>query len=157
MTDSSTETLAKLVRQKRQLLEQLIVIAERQAVLVKNGEMAELIRMIAGKQQLINALQSIERGLNPFRGQDPESRVWKSPADRAACAQDSNACGELVQKLFAMEQESEKTLTERRDVVSDQLRKTRSTKHAVNAYQQAPGGPHTKAQPPSVLDMTSER
>ena len=60
-------------------------MGKRQMEFVADGEMTQLLDVLAAKQRVLGNLQRVERGLDPFRGQDPETRVWRSTEARAEC------------------------------------------------------------------------
>ncbi|HEX6961624.1 MAG TPA: flagellar export chaperone FlgN [Lacipirellula sp.] len=122
MTEHSTTVLAGLMSKRRKCLEQLRELGRRQAAHIAGGEMTELLRLVAAKEQLIVAMQAIERQLAPFQAEAPESRDWESAASRAQCAADAEACRALIEEVMAMEQAGEQQMTVRRDAVSQQLR-----------------------------------
>ena len=78
MTDLSTNALAELMAKRRKCLTQLRDLGLRQTELIAAGEMSDLLKLIAAKQQLIVALQSLEKRLAPFQKQDAERREWAS-------------------------------------------------------------------------------
>ena len=84
MTELSTTRLADLIAKRRRCLEQLLELGRRQAELIAAGNMADLMRLLAAKQQLIAALQTLEKELAPFHDEDPDSRRWASPEDARA-------------------------------------------------------------------------
>lgn len=129
-----TEALARLVNQKRRLLEQLVAIGHRQGQLIEDGDAAALLQLLTGKQQLIAGLQVVEQGLNAFRHEEPEQRNWPSAADRAACKADADACNDLLAESLATEQQHETAMTERRDALSKQLLQAQSAHAASTAY-----------------------
>src|SRR5688500_12952504 len=122
MAELSTTVLAGLMSKRRKCLEQLRDLGRRQAQFIAGGEMAELLRLVAAKEQLIVALQAIEKQLSPFQLEAPESRAWDSSAARAQCSADAEACRQLIEEVMAMEQAGEQQMSERRDAVSQQLR-----------------------------------
>jgi hypothetical protein len=134
VVDGSTTLLAELMSKRRKCLAQLRDLGLRQAQMIAAGEMPELLRLIAAKEQLIVALQAIEKQLAPFHQQAPESRAWESPAARAQCAADAEACRELVQEVMALEQDGEQQMTRRRDEVADQLRAVAAGGRVHQAY-----------------------
>lgn len=149
-----TESLARLVNQKRRLLEQLVAIGHRQGQLIEEGDAPALLQLLNGKQQLIAGLQVVEQGLTAFRDDDPDRREWRSPADRAACKADAEACNALLAESLATEQQHEAAMTERRDALSKQLLQAQSAHAASTAYK-----PHlrgTRAPIPVVTPDTSE-
>lgn len=135
MLEHSTNLLADLVAKRRKCLVQLRDLGVRQSQMIAGGEMAELLRLVAAKQQLIVALQAIEQQLAPFHDQEPEQRRWDSPELRARCAADAEACRQLIQEVMAMEQAGERQMIERRDAVATQLRTVVSGGKVRDAYQ----------------------
>ena len=130
-----TTLLADLVAKRRKCLTQLRDLGTRQMEMIAGGDMADLLRLVAAKQQLIVALQAIEQQLAPFHAEDPESRQWESSAARARCAADAEACRTLVQEVMAMEQAGERMMVERRDAVAMQLRSAAAGNRVRDAYQ----------------------
>lgn len=139
MQELSTQLLADLVSKRRKCLMQLRDLGVRQSQMIADGQMAELLRLVAAKQQLIVALQAIEQQLAPFHAQDPETRAWGSAEERARCAADAEACRTLIQEVMAMEQAGERQMTERRDAVAAQLRTAAAGNRVRDAYQAQAG------------------
>ena len=83
----TTDQLSELIRRKHQVLAQLRDAGRRQSELIENGQIASLLKLLAAKQRLIIALQSLEQELKPHYADDAERREWRSPQQRAACAQ----------------------------------------------------------------------
>lgn len=135
MLELSTNLLADLVAKRRKCLVQLRDLGVRQSQMIAGGEMAELLRLVAAKQQLIVALQAIEQQLAPFHEQDPDRRQWNSAEARACCAADAEACRLLIQEVMAMERAGERQMIERRDAVAMQLRTVVSGGKVRDAYQ----------------------
>lgn len=131
---SPTDALARLVRQKRRLLEQLVAVGERQQKLIGEGDTTALLQLLSGKQQLIAALRVVESGLDAFRDEDPESRPWPTPQQRAECAADADACNRLLAEVIASEQQQTEEVASRRDAISEQLRQAQSAHAASSAY-----------------------
>jgi hypothetical protein len=133
--DGSTTTLADLMVKKRKCLEQLRDLGRRQLQLIAGGDATELLRVAAAKQQLIAALQMIEKRLAPFHEQAPDSRAWTNAAARAQCAADADECRKLVHEVMTMEQDGERQLMQRRDDVAGQLRMAAQGGRVREAYQ----------------------
>jgi hypothetical protein len=151
-TSTPTESLANLVRQKRRLLEQLVMLGRRQGEMIEAGEAASLLQLLGGKQQLITGLQVLERGLDAFRSEDPDARQWASAAQRAACKADSDACNALLAEVIATEQAHERQMTDRRDDLAKRLHQAQSAHAASSAYK-----PHLRGQRPrpmAVVDVS---
>lgn len=135
MSQLPTTQLAELVARRRRCLTQLRDAGLRQAELIASGEMADLLRLCAAKQQLIVALQALETQLAPFHAEDPEQRQWSSADARAACAADAEACRRLIQEVMAMEQDGERQMTQRRDEVAGRLQSAGAAGRVRQAYQ----------------------
>ncbi len=144
-----TEPLARLVAQKRRLLEQLVQLGRRQGELIAEGEVASLVQLLSGKQQLIAGLRVVEQGLDAFRHDDPEARQWPTPEARVACKADADACNALLAEALSTEQEHEALMSQRRDDIGTQLNRAQSAHAASSAYK-----PHLRApRPPSAAPI----
>jgi len=148
MSSETTERLADLIDKKQRCLSQLRELGQRQGVLIEADQMQPLLKLLAAKQHLIELLVQIERELDPYRGQDPEKRAWRSPADRARCREQSETCRQLLAEVFAQEKESERRMVARRDDAARQLQGTHSAQQARQAYQ--PASPQS-----GVVDLRS--
>lgn len=131
----TTELLAELIRKKHQVLMQLREIGRRQADLVTGGEIAALLTLLGGKQQLIAGLQALEVQLKPFYAQNPETRTWRSPADRAQCAQLANECNTLLEEVVGLEKSSAEKMNARKSEVAEQLNQAHAASQVRSAYQ----------------------
>jgi flagellar biosynthesis/type III secretory pathway chaperone len=135
MPELSTTRLADLVSKRRRCLEQLLELGKRQADFIAVGNMSDLMRLLSAKQQLIVALQGLEKQLTPYHDEHPESRRWSSPEERMRCAADADHCRRLIADVMAMEQAGERQLTLRRDETAVQLRNVGAAGRVREAYQ----------------------
>ncbi|MEM9185672.1 MAG: flagellar export chaperone FlgN [Planctomycetota bacterium] len=147
MQELSTQQLAGLIDQRLRLLAQFLAIGQKQAELIAADETGSLLRLLGAKNQLIAALKTIEQRLAPFHEQDPEGRVWESPAAREACAAKAAECRLLLEKVMQQEKANEIAITARRDAVAEKLESTTAATLARNAYREngraaGPAGPH---------------
>ncbi len=121
-------------------------LGQRQSELISTGEMASLLRLLSAKNQVIAAIQAIEKELDPFHAQDPEQRQWHSSQARVHCAQLAEECRLLLAEVMQMERDNEQKMTVRRDEVANQLQAARASSTARGAYQvhqmTTPQGPH---------------
>jgi len=157
MNSLATDNLAALVRKKHQILVQLRDIGHRQAKLIDQSATASLLQLLGAKQHLITALQMVERHLRPFQGEDPEQRQWRSPADRAACAQQAAECQQLLGEVMALEREQEGRMQHRRDQVAAQLKQAGVAREAAGAYgRHRHGGDRLPASSGGYPDTTDE-
>lgn len=145
MPPLATDNLAELIRKKHLILVQLREIGLRQQKLVDESATTPLLQLLGAKQHLIAALQMVERNLRPFQAEDPENRVWRTPADRAACATTAAECQQLLAEVMGLERSQELRMVERRDLVAQQLRRANTAHQAADAYQQHRGSHHRTA------------
>jgi len=151
MTALPTDSLAELIQRKHACLVQLRDMGRKQFETVLQGTMTALLDVLAEKQRVLAELQRLERELDPFRGQDPQQREWRSPEARQACAQTLERCEALLREIVAQEKESERELVRRRDEAAARLRGIHAASLARGAYVPAP---HFA---PGQLDLMSER
>ncbi|OHB77396.1 MAG: hypothetical protein A2W31_05945 [Planctomycetes bacterium RBG_16_64_10] len=150
MTPLETDHLSDLIARKRACLAELRDLGRRQMALIETGSMTQLLKVLAAKQHLIGVLQGIEQALAPFRDQDPQQRRWRSPADRAQCAEQADLCGQLLREIVAQEKESEGRMLQRRDEAAARLRHVHAAAQARGAYQDG------TAVRTGMLDLASE-
>jgi len=131
----STEQLAELIRKKHQVLVQLREIGRHQANLVSSGEITALLKLLAAKQHLIVALQTLERELKPYYAENPDHRVWRSPADRTQCAQLASECNTMLEEIVAIEKQGAEQMDARKNEVAEQLQQAHAASHVRSAYQ----------------------
>ncbi len=121
-------------------------LGQKQADLIATGDMGSLLRMIAAKNQLIAALQSIELALAPYHEQDPDQRQWATAESRASCARQAESCQQLLGEVMELERQNEQNMIERRDHVAGQLQAAQAAGATRGAYQahqlSKPQGPH---------------
>ena len=136
-TTLATDELEQLIATKRKVLELLFNLVERQLGIVERGNLAELLKILSAKQTVLAQLHQIERKLDPFRMEDPESRQWRSSADRARCRDEARHCDALLQECMQMEKRSEAAMVHRRDAAAAQLQTVHAAADASSAYSDA--------------------
>jgi hypothetical protein len=144
-----TDVLAGLIARKHKCLLQLRELGMRQRGFIDGGQMTSLLDVLAVKQRILGDLQQIERDLTAFRGQDPETRRWRTPDDRRRCAAQLGECQRMLAEIIEQEKQSEHVLVRRRDEVAVQLQGVNMAGRARAAYVQFP------STPVSHLDLTS--
>ena len=131
----ATQRLAELIHSKHQVLLQLREIGLRQANLVAVGDTASLLKLLAVKQQLIVALQGLERELAPSYQEEPEHRIWSSPQARNQCARQASECNELLREILSLEKTSAEQMAVRRNEVAEQLEHVHAVAQIRSAYE----------------------
>ncbi len=134
VTSSDTDLLAALVGAKLKILELLARLAQKQLSLADRGETTDLLKLLAAKQTVLGQLGQVERQLDPFRAQDPETRVWRTAADRQRCQRDAERCDALLAETMRVERAGETSLMRRRDEVASVLAGANAAGEAQAAY-----------------------
>jgi hypothetical protein len=148
---NQTDILKDLIRVKCECLSQLRDMGRKQLALIDEGDMTSLMDILAAKQRPLVTLQRIERALDPFRKQNPERREWRSPGDRAQCAEQIKQCETLLAEIVSQEKCCEAALISRRDEAAARLQGAHLAGHARHAYL-----PSADAQLPQ-LNLFSEK
>lgn len=136
-----TQRLTQLIDAKHTVLKQLYELAQRQFALAGEGDAAALVSLLAVKQKLLDTLTALEERLNPFREQDPQARIWPSPADRARCASTSEHCRTLLDEIMSLDQRGMELLQARQQQTLRMIHAAHDAADARSAYfeqQQAP-------------------
>lgn len=134
MERMDTETLAQLIDRKHVLLTQLRELAVKQAELVDAGSLSPMMSLLAVKQRLLKCVEQLETELDPFRQQDPDRRVWRSPEHRERARVVSTHCDELLQQIMSLEKDCESRMARRRDEAAERLQTVHTSSHAATAY-----------------------
>ncbi|GAA4424831.1 hypothetical protein [Bremerella cremea] len=130
-----TDQLVQLIDQKHEVLTQLLTLSQYQLRLAGHEQyIGDLMRVLGAKQTLIERLTRIDRTMDPFRQQDPESRVWRSASERTQCSQKAKQCEVLLSELKHMEQKSTDVVSAHRDEIAKMLRDTTSSVDSASAY-----------------------
>jgi hypothetical protein len=146
---ASTTDFAALIDSRLAVLVQLLALARRQAAVIGENDLATLLSVLAGKQQLVTELQAIDRQLAPYRQQPPQSRQWSSPDERTRCQQQAARCEAVLREILVIERQAEEQITQQRDDAAQRLATFNQSAQAARAY--IPAGP-----PPTsgMLDVT---
>jgi hypothetical protein len=138
MTKLETDILADLIRAKRACLVRVRDMGRRQLELIDGADMTGLLDLLSVKQQALTQLQRIERTLDPFRGQDPGQRIWRSPQERQNCAAQIQQCEALLAEIISQEKCGESALMRRRDEAAVRLQEVHLAGQARGAYSAQP-------------------
>jgi hypothetical protein len=134
MHATSTDRLSELIAAKQQVSELLLGLARRQLLLAEQGETVALLKLLAAKQTVLDQLQRLERELDPFRGEDPDSRSWRAPTDRQRCQTQIDQCGQLLGETMSLEKQAEAVMQRRRQAAAAALEDAQSAADARLAY-----------------------
>ncbi len=151
MSDFETDTLLELVGEKRDCLLRINAMGIKQAELIEQENMTALLDILAAKQRLLLQLQRIEKGLDPFRSQDPDKRKWRSPEYRQSCADKLQECETVLAEIISREKGSEDELVRRRDSAAVRLQGAHTAGIARGAYSTI------KQDTNSQIDLSSDK
>jgi hypothetical protein len=141
MTSNSTAVLAELLGHKHDCLVRLDELGLRKQEMIDVGAVgADLFGILGETQQLIERLQQIELGLDPFRGEEPSRRVWSSEAERVRCSALADRSARLLAAVLERDARCEEGLRRRSDETAAQLAAVNSAYAARSAYADAGGG-----------------
>ncbi len=140
MPTFETDVLAELIRDKHECLVQLREMGRRQFELIDQRDMTALLDVLTAKQRALEKLQRIERALDPFRGQDPDRRRWRTAEDRRLCTEQLQQCERLLAEIISQEKCSEGVLLRRRDEAAGRLQSAHLAGRARQAYTAQPHG-----------------
>jgi len=138
MAALQTDTLAELIRRKRECLLQLREMGRKEFELIDKADMTALLDLLALKQRSLMRLREIERALKPFRAQNADERTWRCEDDRQACAEQLRQCEVLFGEIINQEKLSENTLRRRRDEAAAKLQGVHNAGVARKAYASQP-------------------
>ena len=129
-----TQRLAQVVQCKLQIMQLLRRLAAQQLEIITGGDISNLLKLLAAKQTVMDQLAKLEQQLDPFRGQDPETRDWPSTAAREECQRNVETCNELLTEIMRLEKQGEMEMVRRREAASIQLSGMHGASEARHAY-----------------------
>ena len=152
MNRLETDELAELIIRKHQVLNNVRELSRRQADVI--GETNQLLTLLNAKQTLLAELQKIEQQLDRFRGQDPDSRVWRTQEERLRIRKIAENCNSLLQETLLLEKQSESLLTSHRNETAVRLEGAHSATLARKAYRREASDRRTAGG--GQLDLTAD-
>jgi|SRR6185436_9449595 hypothetical protein len=129
-----SQRLAQLARGKLQIMQLLGRLAAQQLEIIRGGDMSNLLKLLSAKQTVMDQLAKVEQQLDPFRGQDPDTRDWPTTAAREECQRDVESCNELLMEIMRLEKQGELEMVRRRDDASVRLAGMHGASEASRAY-----------------------
>jgi hypothetical protein len=116
-----TDLLADLMAQRLGTLDELVKLARRQRELAQEGSLVGVVEALTAKQPFVDQLLAIERALNAYRDDDPDSRVWRSDELRSRTRRMAELSQPLLAETLSIETECERLLTVLKEDVGTQL------------------------------------
>lgn len=145
-----TDRLSQLIDAKLAVLMKLLELSQRQIAAVDDSDLSTLLRLLAGKQQLVDQIQQLDRALVPYQQQDPETRRWASPEHRTRCRHQAQRCEAVLREILVVEQQAEAVMQQQRAATAQRLATMQQAGQAQRAYVSTP------SIAPRTLDLASE-
>jgi hypothetical protein len=145
-----TDLLAELASQRYGLLDQLRALGKQQLDFIEQADMTQLMLLLSAKHHLLAELHQVEKRLDPYRGQDPETRRWRNSQARERCAELVAKSDLALREILEQEKLGEARMREHRDEAAARLRTAHAAGHARTAYTKS--APHT-----GRIDLSTER
>lgn len=145
-----TDLLAELLVKKQEVLVHLCELSRRQKEVIDRDDMTLMFRIFSAKQTLLEKMQNIERELEPFRSQDPESRRWRSAGDRRRAAEIAQRCETLLVEIKEIDSRDVGDLVQRQTETAQRLDGAHRAAKASIAYTGSADASNGK------IDLTSE-
>lgn len=131
----STAALVSLIDRKNDLLKRIYQLVDTQCQSIKERKVAELMPLLASKQTLLDELNQLERELDPYRKEDPDSREWSSDEARDECRIRVEENRSLLNEILSKEKDCETQLVEQREQTANKLDENLNAANAAKTYQ----------------------
>lgn len=146
---ASTDRLADLMAERLRTLGELVKLARRQRELAHEGSLVGVVEALSAKQPYVDRLLAIERDLNPYRDEDPETRVWRDEEAKTRTRRMAELSQPLLAETLAIETECERILVALKEETATQLGAAQGAEAVRRGY----GGRTTRR---GSLDLSTE-
>ena len=126
--------LIHLLSQQRLLYLQLQELASKQHALVDGSNPEMLLRVLAGRQRLIDRLTEINRQLKPIRDDWQQIAQTLPPAQRTQAQELVQNVQEILGEIIARDEQDSATMRDQQSKVATDIRNTSSGKRMNQAY-----------------------
>ncbi len=134
MFPNDTTRLLSLIERRYDLIRDLVVLTDTQALVSTSEDASTTLGILARKDTLIDQLRQINTHLEPYRGEDPNQRVWPSRQHRQRCQEIAEQSDQLLKEIIEMDEQTIQAMQRSRDAVSAQLRCVEDSLSAQRAY-----------------------
>ena len=142
--------LIHLLSQQQLLYRQLRDLATKQSTLVEGGDPEMILRILAGRQRLIDRLTALNRELEPIR-QDWQNVTESLPASQREEAQSLvESVQEILGEILASDERDTKTLYGQQQKIAGEIKEASVGKRVNRAYVQNGGAGQSR-----LFDATS--
>jgi hypothetical protein len=123
-----------LLCRKLSVLEEILSLSQTQAALVERDDVDGLMEALAAKQTHLDRLRVLQNELAPYRDEDPEARLWRTPQRRRQTQIVARRCEEVLEAIMAIEKECERQLLQRRAETAAELQSVDAAQRARDEY-----------------------
>lgn len=127
--------LVHLLTQQKTYYQQLQQLSHQQRALVDGSDPEGLLRLLGGRQRLINRLTVIDKELQPLRQRWQEIAESMDAHDRERALALVRQVQEILQDILKHDQADSKSLEQKKDEVASEIKKASQGKRMNQAYQ----------------------
>lgn len=132
--------LIQLLTQQKFLYRQLKELTQKQTSLVDGHDPEMLLKILAGRQRLIDRLSLIDRELRPIRVDWQRVAASLPVSQREEAKSLIDSMQEILGEIIARDEVDTKTLHSQQQKVTTEIRSTTTGKRVNQAYSQVSGG-----------------
>ena len=136
--------LIQLLTQQRLMYQQLRELAQKQTLLVDGSDPEMLLRVLAGRQRIIDRLGGIDRELKPIRAQWQEIAKRLPDTQREQAQQLVEEVQAILNEILIRDEKDTKALSNQHQQVASKIRNTTTGKRMHQAYGQNNHAGHSK-------------
>lgn len=138
------DRLVHLLTQQQLLYRQLLQLAQKQRSLVDGSDPEALLKLLAGRQRLIDRLMGLERELQPLRA-DWQKMASSLPVEQRRQAERLvNSVKEILSDILARDEQDSDSLASCQQEVAGQIAGASQGKRMNQAYAQAGAGSQSR-------------
>lgn len=138
--------LRELLEQQESLFLRLDALSRQQSSLVRDEQTDDLLRVLGERQTVVETLEAVARGLEPFRDRWEAVLAGARPDQRDRLARQVEQLAELASAIAARDDADRRLIEERRDRLAGDLAGMGRVRGAVAAYGAGRGRPAARFQ-----------
>ena len=136
--------LIQLLAQQRLLCRQLKELAQKQRSLVDGNNPEMLLRVLAGRQRIIDRLSAIDRNLKPIRSEWQEISRSLPDQQRQEAQSLINEVQDILGDIIARDEKDTEALSQNQQKIGREIKKTQVGKKMNKAYGQSAAAVQSK-------------
>ena len=134
VVEDTAQQLVDCLEAERQWYESFAALSQRQMRIIEDGETAELLRVLARKQQVLEKIDQVEQTLAPLKGQWPTLRDELPAERRAGVERVIDQVRDVLAEVIELERQSERRLCQRKESTLQEIERSSRGQQAPNAY-----------------------